>query len=100
MNFFARSGLPYTLVNAFGTIPGYASSFAIASVNGFSQNSCSNGLSQCVPYQDPTGQVINPAYNIPQLTGQPLGFYSNQRRNQYRGPGFFDSDLSITRTSS
>jgi hypothetical protein len=97
MNFFARSGLPYTLVNAFGTIPGYGSSFAIASVNGFSQNSCSNGLSQCVPFQDPSGQVLNPAYNIPQLTGQPLGFFSNQRRNQYRGPGFFDSDLSVNK---
>jgi hypothetical protein len=97
MNFFARSGLPYNIVNAFQTISNYGPSFAVASINQFAQNSCTNGLSQCVPFQDASGTPINPVYNIPALTGQPLGFFTNQRRNQYRGPGFFDSDFSINK---
>jgi hypothetical protein len=97
MNFFARSGLPYTIVDGFDAISNYGPTLPVASINQFAQNACSNGLSQCVPFQDPTGTVINPVYNIPGLTGTPLSTFTNQRRNQYRGPGFFDSDLSVNK---
>jgi len=96
-NFFARSGLPYNLVDAFNVISNYGPSFPIASINQFAQNSCNNGFSQCVPFQSPTGSPVNPVYNIPALTGNPLPYFTNQGRNQYRGPGFFDSDFSINK---
>jgi len=97
-NFFARSGLPYTLVDSFDVISGYAASFPIASVNTFAQNGCSNGNSQCIPQPIlPDGVTPNPVYNIPALTGQKLGYFTTQTRNQYRGPGFFDSDFSINK---
>ena len=97
MNFFARSGLPYNLVDAFDVITNYGPSFPVASINQFAQGSCTNGLSQCVPFQDPSGSPVNPVYNLPGLTGNPLSTFTNQRRNQYRGPGFFDSDLSVNK---
>ncbi len=49
MNFFARSGLPYTLLDANTAVTGYGASFPVSSVTGFVQGGCSNGLSQCVP---------------------------------------------------
>jgi hypothetical protein len=94
MNFFARSGLPYNLLDTFDVIPGYGPSFPVASAAQFTQGACSNGSSQCVPQPDP---VTGTPYLVPGITGQPLGFFTNQRRNQYRGPGFFDSDFSINK---
>ena len=96
-NFFARTGLPYTLVDGFDGLTNYGPVTPIASINSYANNTCSNGLSQCVPYQDPSGAVVNPIYNIPGLTGNPLPSFSNQRRNTYRGPGFFDSDFTINK---
>jgi len=40
---------------------------------------------------------VNPIYGIPGAFGTPLGNFPNQRRNMYRGPGFFDSDFTINK---
>jgi hypothetical protein len=49
---------------------------------GLGQQACVNGNSQC----------LNPADFI---SANGLASYSTQMRNQYRGPGFFDSDVSV-----
>ncbi len=82
MNFFARSGLPYTIVDGFDGISNYGPVSPVASINQYVNNSCVNGFSQCVPFQDPNGATINPVYNIPGLTGNALTSFTNQRRNQ------------------
>jgi hypothetical protein len=87
-NFFARTGLPLTVLNATGGFIGNASAFpygplSIANVNVAGEGNCSNGLSQCLN-----------ANNF----GTPVaGTYSNQIRNSFRGPGFFDSDFSVNK---
>src|SRR5579862_1467036 len=50
------------------------------------QQGCTNGLSQCV---NPNG------FSSAGLTGQT--FFPNQVRNSWRGPGFFDSDVSVNK---
>jgi hypothetical protein len=96
-NFFARTGLPYTILNGFGALGNFGPVNPVASINTYVNNGCSNGLSQCVPFQDPSGATLNPVYNIPEITGVPLATVTNQRRNTYRGPGFFDSDFTINK---
>jgi len=102
-NFFARTGLPYTLVDGFTAITNYGPVTPVLSVNGFAQSSCSNGFSQCVPndtgnYNNPSSLYISPGYNAAlNIPTNPIGTLTNQRRNQYRGPGFFDSDFTINK---
>ncbi len=85
-NFFARSGLPLTVLDGNIGIGNWApnSGLNIAdTVPGVSgQGGCSNGFSQC----------LNPA-----AFTSAVGAFPNQKRNQYRGPGFFDSDFTINK---
>ncbi|MGA3211818.1 MAG: hypothetical protein ABSD20_10980, partial [Terriglobales bacterium] len=46
------------------------------------QSTCSNGNSQC---------VLPSQYE----SGGGLGYFPTQTRNQYRGPGFFDTDVTV-----
>ncbi len=57
-NFFARTGLPYTHARWLRcSLANYRADVSpVASINTYVNNSCSNGLSQCVPFQDPTGR--------------------------------------------
>jgi hypothetical protein len=97
-NFFARSGLPYTILDNFTPIGGYGPGSTVAQINQYVNNGCSSGLSQCVPIAvDPVTGNLNPIYSSPGYTGIPATAFPNQRRNMYRGPGFFDSDLSINK---
>ena len=102
-NFFARSGLPYTVLDGYDQVLNYGTVTPIASISTFTQNSCSNGLSHCVPMPNPNSPAGSP-YFIPGFCNGPNGEclplaypFSNQHRNQYRGPGFFDSDLSVNK---
>jgi hypothetical protein len=83
-NFFARSGLPVTVLDA-GNSPGnFNGNLLPAEVVGNGQGSCTNGLSMC----------FNPGAFV-SAAGLPT--FPNQLRGQYRGPGFFDSDLSLNK---
>jgi hypothetical protein len=96
-NFFARTGLPYTVLDNITPIAGYGPGSTVAGINQYVNNGCSNGLSQCVPAAFDTYGNLNPIYDSPGYTGIPYASWPNQRRNMYRGPGFFDSDLSINK---
>ncbi len=86
-NFFARSGLPLTVVDATNTISN-ASAFiygplSIPNVLINQEGSCVNPLSTCLS-----------ASNFASNTGTG---YPNETRNQFRGPHLFDSDFSVNK---
>jgi outer membrane receptor protein involved in Fe transport len=91
-NFFARSGLPWTAMDSTAVVSNYgAANTTIANlVPGVAaQQGCSNGLSVCANVNafstvGPDGHTV-------------LNAFPNQRRNSFRGPGFFDSDFSINK---
>ena len=85
-NFFVRSGLPLTVLDATTTIANFpAGDFIPAQVTGVGQGTCTTLL---------TGCLNNSAFAT--STGLPV--FPNQQRNQFRGPGFFDSDLSVNKS--
>ncbi len=92
-NFFARTGLPYSIIDGYTSISGYGPSTSLAGINQYVNNSCTNGLSQCVPAYDGTNAI----YNSPAISGVGYTAWANQRRNMYRGPGFFDSDFTVNK---
>ena len=82
-NFFARSGLPYTVLDgnsqpSNGVVP----PATVLSGNG--QMTCETGNTQC----------LNPNAFGPAFVN---GTYPTQRRNGYRGPMFFDSDFNVAK---
>jgi hypothetical protein len=81
-NFFARTGLPFTVIDGNVTIPNYTPLNLTAQVLGPAQQSCVNGLSNCLAFN----QFASATTAFP-----------NQRRNGYRGPGYFDSDFTINK---
>jgi hypothetical protein len=89
-NFVTRSGLPFTVVDGTTAIGNQGLGANGASVVSTpaqltsldAQQSCVNGHSQCFNSAD-----FQPA------TG--LGLFPTQRRNQFRGPGFFNSDFTF-----
>ena len=87
-NFFYHSGLPMTILDSttpLGNTNG--GQFIPAQVIGPGQGSCTIYLTGCLSANG--------------FTSAPLGVgvagYSNQIRNQYRAPGFFDSDFTINK---
>jgi len=88
-NFFARSGLPLTVTDGNAGPGNYAGGGVLpAQVVGVGQTGCGPYLLTCF---NPSGfeSVVAGAGGT--------GVYSNQLRNQFRGPGFFDSDFSINK---
>ena len=84
-NFFVRSGLPLTVLDATTPITNYPSGDYIpAQVAGVGQGTCSGYLTGCLL---PTGFAA--------ASGSTT--FPNQARNQYRGPGFFDSNVSVNK---
>jgi Carboxypeptidase regulatory-like domain len=83
-NFITRSGLPFTVTDGTTAIQNSDSSVntpaQLTSLN--AQQSCVNGHSQCFNSAD-----------FQAATG--LGLFPTQRRNQFRGPGFFTSDFTF-----
>jgi len=98
-NFFARTGMPFTVLDGNNLLQNFTPNggFSAASIITPGQTSCSGsttnaGTNSCL---NQTNFYDN--YN-------PDGTYSgtpptltNQRRNMYRGPGFFDSDFSVAK---
>ena len=82
-NFFWRSGLPLSVIDGNTTITNYGPANTVANVVAADgQMGCVNGHSQCL-----NANAFAPA-------GQ-FGTWPNQRRNAYRGPHFFDSDVTV-----
>jgi hypothetical protein len=83
-NFITRSGLPFTVLDGTTAIgnagTGVNTPAQLTSPN--AQQSCVNGHSQCFNSAD-----FQPASD--------LGLFPTQRRNQFRGPGFFNSDFTF-----
>jgi hypothetical protein len=85
-NFFARSGLPLTVLDSSSGIGNYFGNapYFPAEVTGAGQGNCN---------QYGTGCLV--ASGFAPASG--LTVFPNQIRNQYRGPGFFDSDFTINK---
>jgi hypothetical protein len=89
--FYVHSGRPYTVIDSGevgvlsnfvnGTFPGVLTG-AIPSGGGGDQ--CTTALQPC----------LSSSIFAPVASAVPVA-PSNQRRNQFRGPGFFDTDLSV-----
>jgi len=87
--FFVRSGLPFTAVDTATTATlgkfNYGGT-VFAGYLGGAQPGCSDPTSPCL--------VASDFSSAGTLTG-----FGNQRRNQFRGPGFFNTDLSILKST-
>ncbi len=82
-NFFRRTALPLSVIDGNTSITNYGPTNTVANViAGDGQQSCNNGNSQCL-----NAAAFGPA-NM-------NATFPNQRRNQFRGPDFFDSDFTI-----
>ena len=81
-NFSVRSGIPFTVLDGTASTTNGGTATP-AEVLGPAQQSCVNGNSQC--------------FNSAEFGPAPLDSFPNQRRNQYRGPGFFNSDFTFAR---
>jgi hypothetical protein len=84
-NFFARSGLPLTVLDSSAGLNNYSGTpFFPAEVVGNGQGACN---------QYGTGCLVSSGF----ATANGLTAFPNQIRNQFRGPGFFDSDFTINK---
>ena len=91
---FARSGFPYTVFDSVATnlldLYNYgANGFGFgspvyANFLGTSYRGCSTPLHRCLTESDFSSPVAQPPYS-----------FGAQRRNQFYGPRFFDTDLSV-----
>jgi hypothetical protein len=82
-NFVTRSGLPFTVTDGTAGL-NFGGTTVPVQVLTPGQSTCSNGNSQCLNPANFTG-----ASSIP--------YFPTQTRNEYRGPGFFDTDLTISK---
>jgi outer membrane receptor protein involved in Fe transport len=96
-NFIVRSGLPYSVTdNSVATSDGGTA--VLAQPIGQAQQSCKNGTSACFNGSDFVSAGYQNVFSTGGPgTGPPLGFFPTQTRNQYRGPGFFDSDFTVNK---
>jgi Carboxypeptidase regulatory-like domain/TonB dependent receptor/TonB-dependent Receptor Plug Domain len=85
--FFVRSGLPYTVYDTTtGVVTGnFTGGIGVPDVLNYTTTGCNNPSRPCVT----TSDVVVPAAGF-------AGF-GNERRNQFRGPRFFNSDLSVNK---
>jgi hypothetical protein len=79
--FSARSGLPFTVTDAEAANQ-YGSTATPAQATGPAQQSCVNGNSQCFNPND-------------FATANGLPYFPTQTRDQYRGPKFFNADITV-----
>lgn len=86
-NFIVRGGLPFTVVDGTTSISNGGTATPVQPL-GPAQQECVNGHSACF-------NSAEFAPNYDPNTGLALGYFPTQRRNQYRGPGFFNSDFSF-----
>jgi len=91
---FRHSGLPFTIYSAnvtnelsstgFGTGSGTGTQYIFANIVGTPATSCSGAAAK----------LDNPCFSASNFPDPTTGF-GDQRRNQFRGPGYFDSDFAV-----
>src|SRR5689334_10447254 len=92
---FARAGLPFTVVdsNAFGILQGFNYGFTnITSVSVPANFSGAGGQTCTSNAANPATPCLLASNFSPAVNG-----FGNQRRNQFTGPSYFNTDLSITK---
>jgi hypothetical protein len=90
-NFNVRSGIPFTILDGTTAISNGGTATPVQPL-GPAQQDCRNGNSQCF-----NSAEFAPNASTDPVTGNPiaLGFFPTQTRNQYRGPGFFNTDFTF-----
>ena len=92
---FARAGLPFTVVdsNAFGILQGFNYGFTNITSVSVPANFSGTGGQAC------TSQAANPATPclLTSNFSPAVNGFGNQRRNQFTGPSYFNTDLSVTK---
>ena len=85
--FFYRTGLPFTVIDSADTAVlanyNYGAATLFANYLGGAQPNCSSPTSSCLNAGD-----FSPAASA----------FGDQARNQFRGPGFFNTDLSVMKS--
>jgi hypothetical protein len=86
---FYRTGLPFTVTDSASTglisSTGYGGT-VFADPNTFVQPNCGAAAADA------------PCINASNFNGPGLAQFGDQRRNQFRGPNFFDTDMTLTKT--
>jgi len=112
--FFARSGLPLTVIDngAAGALSSFnyggGTNQFFGNVNAAGVPSCgvgsaSSGPSTAAPCLTapgqtlPNGTITTSGQFSPVFNGTVVSGYGNQSRNQFRGPIYFDTDLSVSK---
>jgi hypothetical protein len=92
---FARAGLPFTVVdsNAFGILQGFNYGFTnITSVSVPANFSGTGGHACTASAANPTTPCLLASNFSPAVDG-----FGQQRRNQFTGPSYFNTDFSVTK---
>lgn len=92
---FARAGLPFTVVdsNAFGILQGFNYGFTnITSVSVPANFSGTGGHACTASAANPATPCLLASNFTPAVNG-----FGQQRRNQFTGPTYFNTDLSVTK---
>ena len=107
--FFTRSGMPYTVTDASAASTlssyGFGTNFAsvYAGYNGALQPSCGVGAASATPGGEKSS-CLNAADFTPVLpnASEPTAGFTlgTQRRNQFYGPGYFDTDFTVMKFTS
>jgi hypothetical protein len=109
---FVRSGLPYTVTDHSSSVTldgqGYGNGTVWASFNGATQGGCGSGAASATPGAE--NQPCVNANDFLPVVGQvtlnngttlnPTNSFGNQRRNQFFGPGYFNTDFTVMKFTS
>ena len=109
---FVRSGLPYTVTDHSSSVTldgqGYGNGTVWASFNGAAQGGCGPGAASATPGAE--NQPCVNANDFLPVVGQvtlnngttlnPTNSFGNQRRNQFFGPGYFNTDFTVMKFTS
>jgi hypothetical protein len=89
---FGRSGLPYTVLDGNASFAGYGGYLPAQSLG----QGATPGMLSC---DSPVKSCLDSASFVDSGAGSFTGYESfpTQRRNQYRGPKFFNMDLSVSK---
>jgi hypothetical protein len=96
---FVRSGFPFTVLdgNLTGTIINGGAKILANQISAAAQTSCGRG--NVYTNVTPVGCINSAAFtNTGSPTWTGYSAWPNQTRNQFRGPGYFDVDMSLFKT--
>jgi hypothetical protein len=98
---FKHTGFPYSIYSSnqtaalqqglFGSASPATATAVLANVIGSPNINCGASAAQLV------NGLANPCYNKADFS-DPTGTFSTQRRNQFRGPGYFDTDFDVEKS--